>query len=328
MEGTRMKKIAVLTSGGDAPGMNTAIRAVVRRGIFKGLDVYGVKNGYKGLMDGDFVLMNIGSVGDIIHRGGTILRTTRCDEFKKAEGQQRALEQLKEVGIDGLIVIGGNGSFEGARKLTAQGFPTIGIPGTIDNDIAGTDYTIGFDTAVNNAVDAIDKIRDTAASHKRVYVVEVMGRDAGDFALWAGMCAGAESIIIPEVDHDVEDVIDRIKQGFQRGKMHNIIVVAEGAFNGVGKGTEIGKEIKEKLGCDTKVTILGHIIRGGAPSAYDRMMSSQMGAKAVDLIVEGEKGVMVGLKSGRLIYSPFEEAAKDEQTVDLFTYNLARSLSI
>jgi 6-phosphofructokinase 1 len=326
MEGTRMKKIAVLTSGGDAPGMNTAIRAVVRRGIFKGLDVYGVKNGYQGLIDGDFELMSIGSVGDIIHRGGTILRTSRCDEFKTAEGQQRALEQLKEVGIDGLIVIGGNGSFEGARKLTAQGFPTVGIPGTIDNDIAGTEYTIGFDTAVNNAVEAIDKIRDTAASHKRVYVVEVMGRDAGDIALWAGMCAGAESIIIPEVDHNVEDVIDRIKQGFQRGKMHNIIVVAEGAFNG--KGKELDTVIKEKLGCDTKVTILGHIIRGGAPSAYDRMMSSQMGAKAVDLIVEGEKGVMVGLKSGRLIYSPFEEAVKDEQPVDLFTYNLARSLSI
>jgi 6-phosphofructokinase 1 len=326
MEGTRMKKIAVLTSGGDAPGMNTAIRAVVRRGIFKGLDVYGVKNGYQGLIDGDFELMSIGSVGDIIHRGGTILRTSRSDEFKTAEGQQRALEQLKEVGIDGLIVIGGNGSFEGARKLTAQGFPTVGIPGTIDNDIAGTDYTIGFDTAVNNAVEAIDKIRDTAASHKRVYVVEVMGRDAGDIALWAGMCAGAESIIIPEVDHNVADVIDRIKQGFQRGKMHNIIVVAEGAFNG--KGKELDTVIKEKLGCDTKVTILGHIIRGGSPSAYDRMMSSQMGAKAVDLIVEGEKGVMVGLKSGRLIYSPFEEAAKDEQPVDLFTYNLARSLSI
>lgn len=328
MEGTRMKKIAVLTSGGDAPGMNSAIRAVVRRGIFKGLDVYGVINGYKGLIDRDFELMNIGSVGDIIHRGGTILRTTRCDEFKKAEGQQRALEQLKEVGIDGLIVIGGNGSFEGARKLTAKGLPTIGIPGTINNDIAGTDYTIGFDTAVNNAVEAIDKIRDTAASHKRVYVVEVMGRDAGDIALWAGMCAGAESIIIPEVDHDVEDVIDRIKQGFQRGKMHNIIVVAEGVFNGVGKGKEIGRVIKEKLDCDTKVTILGHIIRGGSPSAYDRMMGSQMGAKAVDLIVEGEKGVMVGLKSGRLIYSPFEEAVKGEQTVDMFTYNLARSLSI
>ena len=323
-----MNKIAVLTSGGDAPGMNTAIRAVVRKGISRGLEVLGVKNGYKGLLDGDFVSMDLGSVGDILHRGGTILRTTRCKEFKEAEGQQQALERLKEVGIDGLVVIGGNGSFEGARKLTAQGMPTIGIPGTIDNDVAGTEYTIGFDTAVNTAVEAIDKIRDTAASHKRVYVVEVMGREAGDIALWAGMCAGAESIIIPEIDHDIEVTIGRIKQGFQRGKMHSIIVVAEGAFNGAGKGIEIGRVIKEKTDFDTKVTILGHIQRGGSPSAYDRMIGSQMGAKAVDLLVEGEKGVMVGLKNGRLIHTPFEEAAKDKHKVDLSIYQIARDLSI
>ncbi|MDQ0862351.1 6-phosphofructokinase [Bacillus sp. V2I10] len=323
-----MNKIAVLTSGGDAPGMNTAIRAVVRRGIFKGLDVVGVQNGYKGLMNGEFVSMDLGSVGDIIHRGGTILQSTRCQEFKEAEGQQQALAQLEKEGIDGLIVIGGNGTFEGARKLTAKGFPTIGIPGTIDNDIAGTEYTIGFDTAVNTAVEAIDKIRDTAASHERTYVVEVMGRDAGDIALWAGMCAGAESIIIPEADHDVDDVIDRIKQGYKRGKTHSIIVVAEGAFNGVGKGIEIGRVIRERTGFDTKVTILGHLQRGGSPSAYDRMMSSQMGAKAVDLLVESEKGVMVGLKNGKLIHSPFEEAAKEKHSVDLSIYHLARSLSI
>jgi 6-phosphofructokinase 1 len=323
-----MNKIAVLTSGGDAPGMNTAIRAVVRRGIFKGLDVFGVQNGYKGLMNGEFVSMDLGSVGDIIHRGGTILQSTRCPEFREAKGQQQALTQLKKEGIDGLIVIGGNGTFEGARKLTAQGFPTIGIPGTIDNDIAGTEYTIGFDTAVNTAVEAIDKIRDTAASHERTYVVEVMGRDAGDIALWAGMCAGAESIIIPEADHDVDDVINRIKQGYQRGKTHSIIVVAEGAFNGVGKGIEIGRVIRERTGFDTKVTILGHLQRGGSPSAYDRMMSSQMGAKAVDLLVEYEKGVMVGLKNGKLIHSPFEEAAKEKHSVDLSIYHLARSLSI
>jgi 6-phosphofructokinase 1 len=323
-----MNKIAVLTSGGDAPGMNTAIRAVVRRGIFKGLDVFGVQNGYKGLMNGEFVSMDLGSVGDIIHRGGTILQSTRCPEFREAKGQQQALTQLKKEGIDGLIVIGGNGTFEGARKLTAQGFPTIGIPGTIDNDIAGTEYTIGFDTAVNTAVEAIDKIRDTAASHERTYVVEVMGRDAGDIALWAGMCAGAESIIIPEADHDVDDIINRIKQGYQRGKTHSIIVVAEGAFNGVGKGIEIGRVIRERTGFDTKVTILGHLQRGGSPSAYDRMMSSQMGAKAVDLLVEYEKGVMVGLKNGKLIHSPFEEAAKEKHSVDLSIYHLARSLSI
>lgn len=320
----RMKKIAVLTSGGDAPGMNTAIRAVVRRGIYKGLEVYGVENGYKGLMEGDFVSMNLGSVGDIIHRGGTILKTSRCEEFKELRGQQQAFLKLKDEGIDGLIVIGGDGSFRGARKLTELGFPTVGIPGSIDNDIAGTDYTIGFDTAVNTAVEAIDKIRDTAFSHERTYVIEVMGRGAGDIALWAGMCGGAESIIIPEADYDLEDVIDRIKQGYQRGKTHSIIVMAEG----VGKGIQMGKEIQEKTGFDTKVTILGHIQRGGSPSAYDRMMSSQMGAKAVDLLTEGQKGVMVGLKNGKLTHIPFEEALENKHTIDLSIYDLARSLSI
>ncbi|MFI8496250.1 6-phosphofructokinase [Peribacillus butanolivorans] len=319
-----MKKIAVLTSGGDASGMNAAIRAVVRRGIFKGLDVYGVKNGYDGLMAGKFIQMDLGSVGDILHRGGTILYSARSERFKTADGQQQALAQLMEVGMDGLVVIGGDGSFKGAGKLTAQGFPTIGIPGTIDNDIAGTDYTIGFDTAVNTAVDAIDKIRDTATSHERTYVIEVMGRDAGDIALWAGLCAGAESIIIPEANYEIDDIIDRIQQGHERGKLHSIIVVAEG----VCKGTDIGNVIEEKTGFDTRVAVLGHFQRGGSPTAYDRMMSSQMGAKAVDLLVEGKKGVMVGLKHGQLIYTPFEEAAKDRHTIDMSIYHLARSLSI
>jgi 6-phosphofructokinase 1 len=319
-----MEKVAVLTSGGDAPGMNTAIRAVVRRGIYKGLQVYGVENGYKGLIEGDFLKMNLGSVGDIIHRGGTILKTSRCEEFKEIKGQQEAIRKMKNEGIDGLIVIGGDGSFRGARKLNELGFPTVGIPGSIDNDIAGTDYTIGFDTAVNTAVEAIDKIRDTAFSHERTYVIEVMGRGAGDIALWAGMCGGAESIIIPEADYDIEDVIDRIKQGYERGKTHSIIVMAEG----VGKGFEMGKEIEEKTGFETKVTILGHIQRGGSPSAYDRMMSSQMGAMAVDLLTEGKRGVMVGLKNGRLTHTSFEDAVKDKHTVDLSIYDLARSLSI
>lgn len=319
-----MRKIAVLTSGGDAPGMNPAIRAVVRRGIFKGLDVYGVLNGYEGLMAGNFIKMDLGSVGDIIHRGGTILRSARSEEFKTVEGQQKAIACLNKFGIDGLVVIGGDGSFQGAGKLTMQGFPTIGIPGTIDNDIAGTDYTIGFDTAVNTAVEAIDKIRDTASSHERTYVIEVMGRDAGDIALWAGMCAGAESIIIPEHNYDIDDVIERIQQGRRRGKMHSIIIVAEG----VCKGTEIGQIIEEKTGLDTRVTVLGHLQRGGAPTAYDRMMSSRMGATAVDLLVEGEKGVMVGWKNNELIHAPFEEAANDKHTIDLSIYHLARSLSI
>lgn len=319
-----MNKIAVLTSGGDAPGMNTAIRAVVRRGLFKGLDVYGVQNGLRGLMDGNFIPMNLGSVGDIIHRGGTILQSTRCEEFKQTESQQQAIAQLKEHNIDGLIVIGGDGSFQGAKKITEQGFPSIGIPATIDNDISGTEYTIGFDTAVNTAVEAIDKIRDTAVSHERTYIIEVMGRDAGDIALWAGMCAGAESIIIPEADYDEKDIIDRIEQGAKRGKKHSIIVVTEG----VGKGPEISDLIKEKTGFDTKMTILGHLQRGGSPSAYDRMMSSQMGAKAVDLLVEGEKGLMIGLKNGNLIHKPFDKALEDKHTLDLSLYHLARSLSI
>ncbi|MBU8917254.1 6-phosphofructokinase [Bacillus sp. FJAT-29953] len=319
-----MKKIAVLTSGGDAPGMNTAIRAVVRRGIHKGLDVFGVVNGYKGLIEGDFTPMSLGSVGDIIHRGGTILKTSRCEEFKDTIVQQQAIQILRENEIEGLIVIGGDGSFRGARKLTELGFPTVGIPGSIDNDIAGTDYSIGFDTAVNTAVQAIDKIRDTAFSHERTYVIEVMGRGAGDIALWAGVCGGAESIIIPEADYDLEDVIDRIKQGHQRGKRHSIIVVAEG----VGKGLQMGKEIQEKTGFETKVTILGHIQRGGSPSAYDRMMSSQMGALAVDLLMEGKKGVMVGVKSGQLTFTTFVEVEKGRHRIDLSIYELARSLSI
>jgi 6-phosphofructokinase 1 len=318
-----MKKIAVITSGGDAPGMNTAIRAVVRRGIHKGLDVYGVENGYKGLIEGDFISMNLGSVGDIIHRGGTILKTSRCEEFKAIRGQQQAILKLRDKSIEGLIVIGGDGSFRGARKLSELGFPTVGIPGSIDKDIAGTDYTIGFDTAVNTAVEAIDRIRDTAFSHERTFVLEVMGRGAGDIALWAGMCGGAESIIIPEANYDIEDVIDRIKQGHQRGKTHSIIVMAEG----VGKGIQMGKEIQEKTGFETKVTILGHIQRGGSPSAYDRMMGSQMGALAVDLLIEGQKGVMVGLKKGQLTHTPFEVAEKDKHTIDLSIYELARSLS-
>ncbi|MBO1515546.1 6-phosphofructokinase [Metabacillus bambusae] len=321
-----MKKIAVLTGGGDAPGMNAVIRAVVRRGIFKGLEVYGIHHGFKGLIDGDFVKMSKGSVGDIIHRGGTILQYAHFENFKTVDAQKQAIAQLINAGIDGLIVIGGNGSFKGAEKLNTLGFPTVGIPVTVNNDIAGTEYSIGFDTAVNTAVAAIDKIRDTASSHDRTYVIEVMGRHAGDIALWSGMCSGAESIIIPEADHKVEDVIDRIKQGYKRGKTHSIIVVAEGVGKGIGR--ELGKVIQEKTGFDTKVTILGHIQRGGSPSAYDRMMSSQMGAKAVDILVEGSKDVMVGLKNGKLIHTPFEEVVKDKHTLDLSIHQLARSLSI
>jgi 6-phosphofructokinase 1 len=319
-----MNKIAVLTSGGDAPGMNSAIRAVVRRGIYKGLEVVGIKYGYEGLMSGEMQPMDLGSVGDIIHRGGTILGSARSQAFKTPEGRQKALEVLKSREIDGLIVIGGDGSFRGAMTLTEQGFPTVGIPGTIDNDIAGTDYTIGFDTAVNTVVEAIDKIRDTASSHERTYIIEVMGRDAGDIALWAGLCGGAESIVIPEANKDMEDIIARLKKGTKRGKRHSIIVVAEG----VCQGSELANVILERTGLETRVTVLGHLQRGGSPSAKDRMMGSQMGAKAVDLLFENKQGVMVGVKCGQLIDTPFEEAAKDKHSIDLSIYELARSLSI
>jgi 6-phosphofructokinase 1 len=319
-----MKKIAVLTSGGDAPGMNAAIRAVVRRGIYNGLEVYGVRHGYVGLMEGDFIKLELGSVGDIIHRGGTILRSARSEEFKTLEGQRKALKELEEAKIDGLVVIGGDGSFMGAGKLTEQGFPTIGVPGTIDNDISGTEYSIGFDTAVNTVIEGIDKIRDTAYSHERICIVEVMGRNAGDIALWTGLTSGAESIIIPEAEYDVEDVLNRIRHGQERGKMHNIIVVAEGVCS----GEELNNEIKEKSNLNSNVIVLGYLQRGGSPTAYDRMMASRMGGKAVDLLMDGEKGVMVGWKNGRLVHPSFEEAAKEKHAINLDDYSLARSLSI
>lgn len=233
-----VKKVAVLTSGGDAPGMNAAIRAVVRKSIYHGLDVYGVRYGYQGLMEGNLQKMDLGSVGDIIQRGGTMLSSARSSEFKTDEGQQKAIQQMEKLGIEGLVVIGGDGSFRGAQKLTEKGFPCIGVPGTIDNDIPGTDYTIGFDTSLNTILEAVDKVRDTATSHERTYIIEVMGRDAGDLALWAGLAAGAESIIIPECKEDFKDIIFRLKRGHERGKKHSIIVLAEG----VASGMELGEK--------------------------------------------------------------------------------------
>lgn len=319
-----MKKIAVLTSGGDAPGMNAAIRAVVRRGIFKELEVVGVKHGYQGLMEGDIIPLELGSVGDIIHRGGTILQTARCEAFKTEEGQKQGLSRLKENGIDGLVVIGGDGSFNGALKLAKMGFPTVGIPGTIDNDIACTDFTLGFDTAVNTVIDAVDKIRDTATSHERTYVIEVMGRHAGDIALWSAVAGGAESVLIPETEADMDDIIARLLRGQKRGKKHSIIIVAEG----VSTGQKIGEFIREKTGFETRVTVLGHIQRGGSPSAFDRVLGSQMGAKAVDLLADGVGGVMVGIQNNQMVAVPLEEALGRTHCLPLSLYNLAHSLSI
>lgn len=304
--------------------MNAAIRAVVRKAIYKGLEVYGIYYGYAGLISGNIKKLDIGSVGDIIHRGGTMLYTARCEEFKSLDGQKKAIEQLNRFGIEGLVVIGGDGSFRGAEKLTEHGFATIGIPGTIDNDIGGTDFTIGFDTALNTVIDAIDKIRDTATSHERTYVVEVMGRNAGDLALWSGLADGAESILIPEANYDIEQIVSRLKRGHERGKKHSIIIVAEG----VGSGVDIGKEIQLETNLETRVTVLGHIQRGGSPTAFDRVLASRLGAKAVELLLEERKGRMVGIKNNQLHELPLNEALKQNHTVDEEMYKLSQELSI
>lgn len=261
-----MKKIAVLTSGGDSPGMNAAIRAVVRKGIYHDLEVYGIYHGFHGLVNGNIEKLELGSVGDIIHRGGTILRSARLPEFVNPEVQKQGLEQLHKHGIEGLVVIGGDGSYRGANALTNLGFPCVGVPGTIDNDISGTEFTIGFDTAINTVIDAIDKIRDTASSHDRTFVIEVMGRGAGDIALWSGLAGGAETILIPEEKETIDNIVDRLNRGKQRGKRHSIIVVAEGVMSGV----KLAEQLKERIDADVRVSVLGHIQRGGSPSATDR----------------------------------------------------------
>lgn len=319
-----MKRIAVLTSGGDAPGMNAAIRAVVRKAVYHGCEAWGVYRGYSGLINNDMVQMDLGSVGDIIHRGGTVLYSARSDEFKTEAGQEKAFENLQRRGIDGLIVIGGDGSFRGSEKLSERGIRVVGIPGTIDNDISGTDFTIGFDTAVNTVIEAIDKIRDTATSHERTYVIEVMGRDAGNIALWSGLADGAESILIPEGPVEMSKLVDRLERGRQRGKKHSIIVVAEG----VGSGVEIGEQIKEMTGDETRVTVLGHIQRGGSPTALDRVLASRMGAKAVDLLLSGEQRRMVGIRSNQMVSIDLTEVLNQKHEISMEMYQLAGILAI
>ncbi|TCP32088.1 6-phosphofructokinase [Scopulibacillus darangshiensis] len=319
-----MKRIGVLTSGGDSPGMNPAIRAVVRKAIYHGLEVYGIYQGYTGLINGNIKRLELGSVGDIIHRGGTMLYSARCEAFKTEEGRKKAIEELNNRGIEGLVVIGGDGSFRGAVKLTEEGFPTIGVPGTIDNDIPGTDFTVGFDTALNTVINAIDKIRDTATSHERPFIIEVMGRDAGDLALWSGLADGAESIIIPEKTEDIDDVIERLENGHKRGKKHSIIVVAEGAHS----AADVAQQIKEKADMDTRVTVLGHIQRGGSPSGFDRVLASRMGAKAVDLLIAGEKGKMVGIQNNQIVHHDILDVLTKKHDIDQELIQLAKELSI
>ena len=319
-----MKRIGVLTSGGDSPGMNAAVRAVVRKAIFHEMEVYGIYHGYQGLINGDIRRLELGSVGDIIHRGGTMLHTARCPEFKTEEGQLKAIEQLNKVGIEGIVIIGGDGSYRGAKALTERGYPCIGVPGTIDNDIPGTDFTIGFDTALNTVIDAIDKIRDTATSHERTYVVEVMGRNAGDIALWAGLAGGAETILCPEYDFDMEEMIGKLNRGHERGKKHSIIVVAEG----VGSAMDISKQIEAKAGFETRVTVLGHVQRGGSPTASDRVLASRLGACAVELLLEGLGGRAVGIEQNKLVDYDIIEALAKQHTIDKKMYDLSAELSI
>ena len=319
------KSLAVLTSGGDAPGMNAAVRAVVRAGIFNGFNMIGVYKGYKGLLSGDIKEMDLRSVSDIISRGGTILYTARSKKFMQAEYQEKAAEYCRSLDIEGLVVIGGDGSFRGARALSNLGIPCVAVPGTIDNDIACSDYTIGFDTAMNTAVDMIDKIRDTAASHDRCSVVEVMGRHCGDIALHTGIAVGATSILVPEIEYDLEtDVISRIYEQKDKGKKHFIVIVAEG----VGGAQEISHYIKHRTGIDTRATILGHVQRGGSPTLRDRLMATMMGVEAVHLLKEGIGNRVVAYKDGKIVNYDITEALDMPRVFDKDLYDIALEVSI
>ncbi|PSJ31518.1 6-phosphofructokinase [Peptostreptococcus russellii] len=322
-----MKAIGILTSGGDAPGMNAAIRAVVRTAIYYGYKVYGIEKGYKGLLDEEFVEMDLSSVGDIIQRGGTVLKSSRCDEFKTPEGREKAVEILENYGIGSLIVIGGDGSFTGAKMLSNLGVATIGIPGTIDNDLAYTDYTIGFDTAMNTVIDAISKIRDTSSSHDRVNIVEVMGRNCGDLALYSGLAGGAETIIVPEMEIRTDEIVNKLKTTQKRGKKHSIIVLAEGADID-GGALALKKILTEEDHADVRVTVLGHVQRGGSPSSFDRILASRLGNKAVELLIAGKSARVVGMKDNKIIDMDIEEALSMEKEFDVDIYEMAKVLSI
>jgi 6-phosphofructokinase 1 len=312
----KVTKIGVLTSGGDSPGMNACIRAVVRTGIYHGLEVFGIMRGYTGMVEDDIFKMESRSVANIIQRGGTILKTSRCKEFFTPEGRKTAFNNLKKHGINGLVIIGGDGSFRGAQIFSNEyDIPCIGLPGTIDKDIAGTDFTIGFDTAVNTAVEAIDKIRDTADAHDRLFVIEVMGRDAGYIALHAGIATGAENILIPEKKTDIENIVNELAEKERRKKLVNLIVVAEGEDE-FGGGNEVAKIIKERLPMqEVRVSILGHIQRGGSPSTFDRLIASRMGYTAVECLIQGKFNVFVGIVNNRMHYMPLNEAVKKKQRI-------------
>lgn len=320
-----VKTIGVLTSGGDAPGMNAAIRAVVRKAISNGLKVKGIYQGYRGLLNEEITDMTARDVSDTISKGGTILYTARCSEFRTKEGQDKGAEICRRHGIDGLVVIGGDGSFAGAQQLAARGINTIGVPGTIDLDIACTEYTIGFDTAVNTAMEAIDKVRDTSTSHERCSIIEVMGRNAGYIALWCGIANGAEDILLPELyDYDEQKLIDNIINNRKRGKKHHIIINAEG----IGHSTSMARRIEAATGVETRATILGHMQRGGSPTCKDRVYASMMGAYAADLLAQGKSNRVVGYRNGEFVDFDIDEALKMQKNISDYMVRVSKAMAV
>lgn len=324
-----MKKIGVLTSGGDSPGMNAAVRAVVRSAVYHGIEVVGVQRGYDGLIENDFISFQPSSVANILQRGGTILKSMRSDGFRTTDGRKQAYANLMSENIEGLVVIGGDGTFTGANIFINEfNFPIVGLPGTIDNDLVGTDYTIGYDTALNTVIDAVDKIRDTADSHNRLFVVEVMGKDAGFIALRAGIGCGAEAILYPESEEDrLEGLVSRMNAEDKRKKLSNIVIVAEGAKEG--NATAVGEVLKEKCpGYDIRVVVLGHIQRGGSPTCMERVRASQMGLDAVNSLKNGRSGDMIGIVNGNISYTPFSKAIKNQEKIDANLLQMIDILSI
>ena len=330
-----MKRIGILTSGGDAPGMNAAIRSATRTALYYGLSVVGIYRGYQGLIEGDMFEMTSRSVGDIVQRAGTVLRSARSPEFATDEGQKKAIWQLEARGIEGLVVIGGDGTLKGANALASLGVPTVGIPATVDNDIGCTEYCLGFDTATNTAVDAITKIRDTASSHGRNNVIEVMGRDTGHLALAAGLAGGAEYILIPEKPFKICDLCDGIQKGYARGKTHSIIVVAEGVGGYSAPGTpphesvgfKIGQEVRDQTGLETRVTVLGYIQRGGTPTVKDRLLGTMFGSKVIEALIEGDTGKVIGVVGEEFRMFDIEEVVTTQKRIDEEQYRIATLLS-
>ncbi|MBL8202812.1 MAG: 6-phosphofructokinase [Blastocatellia bacterium] len=322
-----MNRIAVLTSGGDAPGMNAAIRAVVRTALDQGWETFGIRHGFAGLIGGDFIQLGRRDVGGIIQRGGTMLGSARCPEMKTEEGQLKALHQLRERAVDALVVIGGNGSQQGAHALSQLGFSVVGIASTIDNDLYGSEITIGVDTALNIALEAIDRLKVTASSHQRAFLIETMGRNCGYIALMTGIAGGAEAIVIPEIDTDPEVIAEDIRQAYERGKPHAIVVVAEGAKYNAEELVKYFKEHQERLGFDLRATTLGHVQRGGAPGVFDRMLATRLGAGAVEALLRGEEGVLVGLQKGEITTLSLSEVVSKEKALDVTLLDLARALA-